>query len=78
MKCEEFCHSTYDYIDGELSQGKSLAFRKHLEVCGECAEDFEDSEYIHNLFRILRSKPDLTHPKKASILSRIHDKLKSL
>jgi len=41
VDCEESVHVLYHFLDGELTETRRLAIRKHLDRCAPCEEVFK-------------------------------------
>ncbi|HXH58544.1 mycothiol system anti-sigma-R factor [Iamia sp.] len=39
--CHDALHELYQYIDGELTEGRRADITSHLNACGECFEAFD-------------------------------------
>jgi mycothiol system anti-sigma-R factor len=39
--CEEALHTLYTYLDGELTDERRVAIRRHLEQCAPCLRAFD-------------------------------------
>lgn len=40
-KCDEVISSMYLFLDGEMSEGRSVEVRGHIEQCMQCFEAFD-------------------------------------
>jgi mycothiol system anti-sigma-R factor len=40
-ECSEALHELYQYLDGELTEGRREIITSHLNACGECFEAFD-------------------------------------
>lgn len=39
--CSDALHELYQYLDGELTDGRRHIIAEHLTACGECFEAFD-------------------------------------
>ncbi|HYI62827.1 MAG TPA: mycothiol system anti-sigma-R factor [Acidimicrobiales bacterium] len=39
--CNDALHELYEYLDGELTDGRREIIAQHLTACGECFEAFD-------------------------------------
>jgi mycothiol system anti-sigma-R factor len=39
--CQDALHTLYDYLDGELTQERRQAIRRHLDQCEPCLHAFD-------------------------------------
>lgn len=39
--CNDALHELYQYLDGELTDGRRKVIAQHLSDCGECFEAFD-------------------------------------
>ena len=56
MKCEANRELFSDFIDDELSEEQSKAFKNHLRSCEACSEELEKFRRAHSLLRLLPKK----------------------
>lgn len=49
MTCSEFDHLLDLYIDGELDEAQSSAFKAHAAQCGECSDKLKAAEELRDI-----------------------------
>ena len=76
MDCKIFSDSIEAYINDGLSSNEANMFREHMAECEDCSEDFEDSKYMNELFKIVKESSILSPERKETIYQRIVKKLK--
>lgn len=70
MKCKDFQNSMLFFIDGDLKKTDAAQFEKHLEVCNQCKQLFEEISTSYSLIgknRITESNPFFYTRVKAAL-----------
>lgn len=69
--CQDALHTLYHYLDGELTDDRRHAIRKHLDQCSPCLHAFDfESELKAVVARSCRDQvPDRLRAKIAQALS---------
>ncbi|MEU9832964.1 mycothiol system anti-sigma-R factor [Streptosporangium sp. NPDC048047] len=47
--CREVLDKVYDYLDGELDDGRCVDIREHLDECGPCLEEYGLEQVVKQL-----------------------------
>lgn len=73
--CEEALHTLYHYLDGELTEDRRLAIRRHLDQCEPCLHTFGfEAELKRVIARSCRDQvPDHLRSKIAAALAAASD-----
>jgi anti-sigma factor RsiW len=59
VSCEELIGFLADYLDGELSESRRMAFDRHLEVCESCVRYIASYHETIRLARDMATSPRL-------------------
>lgn len=61
--CEEAFRRLEDFVDRELAEAEMQCVRRHLEMCGQCAHEFQFEEAVLREIRVklprIAAPPDL-------------------
>ncbi len=73
--CQDALHTLYHYLDGELTEERRLAIKRHLNECQPCLHAFDfESELKVLIARSCRDQvPDHLRSKIARALSEASD-----
>lgn len=70
--CNDALHELYQYLDGELTDGRRQVIAQHLTACGECFEAFD---FQAELRQVIAQKcrdevPDALKSRVAELIER--------
>ncbi len=61
MSCIAVQNLISQYLDGHLEGAEAELMRGHVRECADCAQDFQDSQFLS---RLLKENLDLPEPPK--------------
>lgn len=70
--CNDALHELFQYLDGELTEGRRQVIAQHLTACGECFEAFD---FQAELRQVIAQKcrdevPDTLKSRVAELIER--------
>jgi mycothiol system anti-sigma-R factor len=68
--CDDALHTLYHFLDGELTEDRRAAIRRHLDQCGPCLQAFDfEAELKKVIARSCRDQvPEQLRNKVARVL----------
>ncbi len=69
--CKDVGGNCYDYVEGQLSEGKEKRVRKHLKICGKCLRFMASYLAVRALGKTIHPET-LTSEQKAKILEALN------
>lgn len=70
--CSDALHELYEYLDGELTDGRRQIIAQHLSACGECFEAFDFQAELRQVIahKCRDEVPDSLKARVADLLDR--------
>lgn len=68
--CNDALHELYQYLDGELTDGRRRIIAQHLTACGECFEAFDFQAELRQViaYKCRDEVPDALKSRVAQLL----------